>query len=150
MSCSPHQEHPGAEGICPPEETRKLRLISPLISFNLASSKIQKRGLPHPQAHQGIITGQKSSTSRDLPLASCQLSRFQEWVTCLFFVSGSAKASSSRWSVACLGLKQGRRGGSKTGEQSVVVVAAAAVSNRGSNVTSWAGRRKAGMHRSLP
>lgn len=43
------------------------------------------------------------------------MSRCQEWVTCFFFVSGSARASSSGRSVTCLGLKRGRKGGSERG-----------------------------------
>lgn len=105
----------GAEGIDPPEETWKLRLISPLISFNLASSEIQKRWLSDPQAHHSIVTGRKSSTARDLPLARSRLSRFREGVTRLFFVSASARASSS--SGRSVGRSLGFKAGSKGREQ---------------------------------
>lgn len=106
-----------AEGIYPPPKRSESYgcLISPLISFNLAGSEIQKRWLSDRQAHHSIITGQKSSVARNLPLASSRLSRFQEWVTRLFFVGGSAK-SIIVWMVGrLLGFKAGSKGREQEG-----------------------------------
>lgn len=108
-------ERQGLMGYIPPEAESYSCLISPLISFNLASSETQKRWLSDQQAHHSIITGQKSSTARDLPLASSRVSGLQERVTCLFFCQRLSE-SIIVWTVGrLLGFKAGSKGREQEG-----------------------------------